>query len=61
MFGIQAILDTIKQKLKKYKNYTCWLLVCKWYIVLNHMLSEKNAFLKPIVNRFSHMTNQIEA
>ena len=36
-------------------------MVCKEYIVLNHMLSEKNAFLKPIVNRSSHMTHQIEA
>ena len=36
-------------------------IVCKQYIILSHLLSEKNAFLKPIVNRFSHMTHQIEA
>ena len=31
----------IKIKLKKCKNYTCWLVVCKQYIILNHVLSEK--------------------
>ena len=36
-------------------------MVCKQYIILNHVSSEKNAFLKPIVNQFSHMTHQIEA
>ena len=56
-----ALLNQYNQKLKKCKNYTCWLMVCKQYIVLNHVLSEKNAFLKPIVNRFSHMTHQIKA
>ena len=36
-------------------------MVYKQYIVLNHMSRENNAFLKPIVKRFSHMTHQIEA
>ena len=36
-------------------------MVCKQYIILNRVLSEKNAFLKPIVNQFSHMTHQIKA